>query len=151
MWPFPFSFHFTSNKCVWTSVVVWASVYRRVKEEYTQSKEMHNREIWNVGVCGEGSFCLADLHRQLASHVSPRLISNQHRPAHTHVQKHTHILYPSLKRLCSLMPRLDFLSPSFPLPPPLPFRPFGHLCVVRYRQYLLKNCAAVSVLTKERH
>lgn len=102
-----------------------------------------------MGVCGEGSFCLADLHRQLASHVSPRLISNQHRPAHTHVQKHTHILYPSLKRLCSLMPRLDFLSPSFPLPPPLPFRPFGHLCVVRYRQYLLKNCAAVSGLKRE--
>lgn len=63
---------------------------------------------------------------------------------------HTHTLYPSLRRLCSLMPRLHSLSPSFPLPSP-PFCPLWHLCVVRYEQYLLKknpNCAAMSGLTK---
>lgn len=105
----------------------------RVKEGYTQWSETHNWEIWNVGVCGEGSFCLADLHRQLASHVSPQLISNQHRTAHAHSHRHTHILYPSLRRLCSLMPLLHSLFRS--LLPSL-FVPLGICVWFRYERWI---------------
>lgn len=134
--------------------VLWAAVCERVKKGYTQSGEMHNWEIWNVGECGEGSFCLADLHRQLASHVSPRLISNQHRPSHAHAQRqtHTHILYPSLRRLCSLMPRLHSPSPSFPLPPPPPlaFCPSWHQCEVGYKQKTVLPCLQTQLLLNHR-
>lgn len=66
-------------------------------------------------MCGEGSFCLADLHRQLASHVSPQLISNQHRPAHAQRHAHTHPL--------SITQEALFIDASPSLPFSLLFRP----------------------------
>lgn len=47
-------------------------LYKMLKNKQNQKKGTNEKyEMWGCVV--KGSFCLADLHRQLASHVSPRL------------------------------------------------------------------------------
>lgn len=48
------------------------ALYKMLKNKQNQKKGTNEEyEMWGCMV--KGSFCLADLHRQLASHVSPRL------------------------------------------------------------------------------
>lgn len=78
----------------------------------------------------KGSFCLADLHRQLASHVSPRLaLTNTHPHIYTLLIHHS----GSSVHWCLAV------TPFLPLPPP----PLCHLRVVGYERRLSESCAAL--------
>lgn len=70
LWPFPSTFMVKPKKAV---LGVSSFVpFKMSKNKQNQTKGTNDKyEMWGCMV--KGSFCLADLHRQLASHVSPRL------------------------------------------------------------------------------
>lgn len=90
-----------------------------------------------------GSLPLTSHHGSSLTNTGP------HTHACVRAHTHTHILYPSLRRLCSLMPCLHFLPLFRSLLPSL-FVPFG-ICVWLGTSNICskKNCAAVSGLTKK--
>lgn len=104
------------------------SVTEIKNQKIKKQKETHNMRNMKCGGVKAPSAWLTYIGSlPLTSHHGSSLTN---RGLHMDTHKDTHTLYPTLRRLCSLMLRLDSFSSSFPLPSSLPA--LGHLCVVRY-------------------